>query len=208
MILGSGRSSGREWQPTPIFLPGKLPNKDYRPWGSKELNMAERLILILCLWKTLTCSLFPKLLIFLLFLQLPINLPHKLLAPHFCVLSNLCSSLCSFWFMHNTWRNKPKLIAIPNAYITMIFISYYYPRYCLSITDLYNNGHYFLIAYHNIGTELKILQMFFISPNFWSRGIIIFILHGRKQGLWQVNSFAQDYTNSDKSGLWIQVAWL
>jgi len=164
--------------------------------------------LILFLWKILTYSLFPKLLVFLLFLQLPINLPHELFTPHFPAVSNLCSSLCSFWFMHNTWRNKPKLIATPNAYITIILISYCYSRYCLYVTDLYNNGHYLLIAYHNIGTELKTLQMLFISPNFWSRGIIIFILHRRKQGLWQVNRFAQDYINSDKSGLWIQVAWL
>ena len=38
----------RAWQPTPVFLPGKIPWTEepgglYRPWGHKELDMTERL---------------------------------------------------------------------------------------------------------------------------------------------------------------------
>ena len=37
----------REWQPTPVFLPGELHGQrrlvGYSPWGSKELDTTERL---------------------------------------------------------------------------------------------------------------------------------------------------------------------
>ena len=37
----------REWQPTPVFLPGDLHGQrsleGYNPWGYKELDMTERL---------------------------------------------------------------------------------------------------------------------------------------------------------------------
>ena len=37
----------REWQPTPVFLPGELPGQrslaGYYPWGCKELDMTEPL---------------------------------------------------------------------------------------------------------------------------------------------------------------------
>ena len=33
----------KEWQPTPVFLPGELHGQ--RTWGLKELDMAEQLIL-------------------------------------------------------------------------------------------------------------------------------------------------------------------
>ena len=38
----------RAWQPTPVFLPGKIPWTEepgglYHPWGHKELDMTERL---------------------------------------------------------------------------------------------------------------------------------------------------------------------
>ena len=37
----------REWQPTPVFLPGEFPIQrslaGYSPWYHKELNMTERL---------------------------------------------------------------------------------------------------------------------------------------------------------------------
>ena len=39
-IPGSGRSWGRKWQTTPVFLPGKSHGQrslvDYSPWGRKE----------------------------------------------------------------------------------------------------------------------------------------------------------------------------
>ena len=38
----------REWQPTPVFLPGEFHGKrslvDYSPWGHKESDMTERLM--------------------------------------------------------------------------------------------------------------------------------------------------------------------
>ena len=39
----------RKWQPTPVFLPGKSPGQrslvGYSPWGCKELDTNEQLIL-------------------------------------------------------------------------------------------------------------------------------------------------------------------
>ena len=36
---------GREWQPTPVFLPGEFHGQrslaDYSPWGCKELDISE-----------------------------------------------------------------------------------------------------------------------------------------------------------------------
>ena len=44
LISGSGKS-GRNWQPTPVFLPGEFHGQrslvDYSPWGRKELDMTE-----------------------------------------------------------------------------------------------------------------------------------------------------------------------
>ena len=41
----------REWQPTLVFLPGESHGQrslaDYSPWGHKELDMTERLMLTL-----------------------------------------------------------------------------------------------------------------------------------------------------------------
>ena len=49
--LGQEDPLGREWQPTPIFLPGKSHGlrslKGYSPWGHKEKDMTERLTLSL-----------------------------------------------------------------------------------------------------------------------------------------------------------------
>ena len=47
-IPGSGRSPGeRKWQPTPVFLPGKLCGQrslvGYSPWGGKESDTTEQL---------------------------------------------------------------------------------------------------------------------------------------------------------------------
>ena len=45
-ILGSGRSSGEGWQPTPVFLPGKSLGQRglvYHPWGHKESDTTEQL---------------------------------------------------------------------------------------------------------------------------------------------------------------------
>ena len=43
LIPGMGRSLGRRWQPTPVFLPGKSHGQrslmGYSPWGHKELDM-------------------------------------------------------------------------------------------------------------------------------------------------------------------------
>ena len=42
----------REWQPTPVFLPGKSDGQRslavYSPWGCKELGTTERLNLLTC----------------------------------------------------------------------------------------------------------------------------------------------------------------
>ena len=45
-IPGSGRSSGEgEWQPTPVFLPGKFHGQrslvGYNLWDHRELDMTE-----------------------------------------------------------------------------------------------------------------------------------------------------------------------
>ena len=44
-IPGLGRSSGRNWQPTPVFLLGKSHSQrrlvGYSPWGLKESDMIE-----------------------------------------------------------------------------------------------------------------------------------------------------------------------
>ena len=50
-IPGLGRSSWRrEWQPTPVFLPGEFHGQrslmGYSPWGCKESDMTERLTLL------------------------------------------------------------------------------------------------------------------------------------------------------------------
>ena len=52
MILGSGGSPlwKREWLPTPVFLPGEFHGQrklvGYSPWGRKELDTTEQLILL------------------------------------------------------------------------------------------------------------------------------------------------------------------
>ena len=44
---GSIPGSGREWQPTPVFLPGKSHGQrnlvGYSPWGHKESGMTDQL---------------------------------------------------------------------------------------------------------------------------------------------------------------------
>ena len=44
-IPGSGRSCGKEWQPTPLFLPGEFHGQrsleSCNPWGCKELDTTE-----------------------------------------------------------------------------------------------------------------------------------------------------------------------
>ena len=44
----------REWQPTPVFLPGEFQGQrnleGYSAWGHKESDMTERLILSLSQW--------------------------------------------------------------------------------------------------------------------------------------------------------------
>ena len=44
-VPGWGRSPGRKWQPTPVFLPGKPHGQrslaGYNPWGHRESDMAE-----------------------------------------------------------------------------------------------------------------------------------------------------------------------
>ena len=45
LITGLGRSPGRKWQPTAVFLPGKSHGQKslvgYSPWGCKESDMIE-----------------------------------------------------------------------------------------------------------------------------------------------------------------------
>ena len=53
-IPGLGRSPWRrEWEPTPVFLPGEFHRQrslvGYSPWGCKEVNTTERLTL--CIYK-------------------------------------------------------------------------------------------------------------------------------------------------------------
>ena len=47
--LGWGNPLEREWQPSPVFLLGELQGQTslvgYSPWGYKELDMTEQLIL-------------------------------------------------------------------------------------------------------------------------------------------------------------------
>ena len=49
--LGWGEPWSREWQPTPVFLPGEFHGQrslaGYSPWGRKESDMTEGLILSL-----------------------------------------------------------------------------------------------------------------------------------------------------------------
>ena len=49
--LGQEDPLRREWQPTPVFLSGKSHGErslvGYSPWGLKELEMTERLMLSL-----------------------------------------------------------------------------------------------------------------------------------------------------------------
>ena len=60
-IPGLGRSPWRrEWQPTPVFLPGEFHGQrglvGYSPWDCRELDTTERLILILLEHRTLRFS--------------------------------------------------------------------------------------------------------------------------------------------------------
>ena len=52
----------RKWQPTPVFLPAKSPAQrslaGYSPWGHKELDTSEWLILSLYLFTFLGLSVF------------------------------------------------------------------------------------------------------------------------------------------------------
>ena len=47
--LGQDDPGRREWQPTPVFLPGESHRQrsmaGYSPWGHKELDTTERLTL-------------------------------------------------------------------------------------------------------------------------------------------------------------------
>ena len=47
LIPGSEGSPGREWLPTPVFLPGEFYGQKslvgYSPWSRKQSDMAERL---------------------------------------------------------------------------------------------------------------------------------------------------------------------
>ena len=53
-IPGSRRSPGREWLPTPVFLPRESHRQkslaSYSPWGHKESDMTERLITFMFYW--------------------------------------------------------------------------------------------------------------------------------------------------------------
>ena len=58
LIPGSGRPPGeREWQLTPVFLPGEFHGQrsmaGYSRWGRKESDTTERLTLSLFLFKTI-----------------------------------------------------------------------------------------------------------------------------------------------------------
>ena len=43
LISGLGKSPGRNWQPTPVFLPGESHGQrslvDYNPWGHRKSDM-------------------------------------------------------------------------------------------------------------------------------------------------------------------------
>ena len=47
LISGLGKSPGRNWQPTPVFLPGEFHGQrslvGYSPWGCKESDTTELL---------------------------------------------------------------------------------------------------------------------------------------------------------------------
>ena len=53
----------REWQPTPVFLPGESHGQrslvGYNPWGCKELDMTEQLTLLLLLLLLVLNELIP-----------------------------------------------------------------------------------------------------------------------------------------------------
>ena len=61
MIPGSGRSPGvREWQATPVFLPGESHEQNslvgYSPRGCKELNTTEQLTVLLLFGYNVFCE--------------------------------------------------------------------------------------------------------------------------------------------------------
>ena len=53
----------RAWQPTPVFLPRESHEQRslevYSPWGHKELDMTERLIVFVFYWKILLLGFIP-----------------------------------------------------------------------------------------------------------------------------------------------------
>ena len=54
--LGWDDPLGKEWQPTPVFLPGEFQGQrsleGYNPWGHKELDRTEQLTLSLSQYLT------------------------------------------------------------------------------------------------------------------------------------------------------------
>ena len=54
--LGWDDPLGKEWQPTPVFLPGEFQGQrsleGYSPWGHKELDRTEQLTLSLSQYLT------------------------------------------------------------------------------------------------------------------------------------------------------------
>ena len=60
LTLGSKRSPEKEWQPSPVFLPGELHGQrrlaGYSPWSHKELDTTEWLILPFFMPWILSCS--------------------------------------------------------------------------------------------------------------------------------------------------------
>ena len=61
LIPGSGRSPGvKEWQPTPVFLPGESHGQKsmvgYSPWACKELDTTEQLTLLLLFGYNIFCE--------------------------------------------------------------------------------------------------------------------------------------------------------
>ena len=60
LVSGLGTSPEEGWQPTPVFLPGESHGQrslvGYSPWGRKESDTTEQLILSLQTWEILNKS--------------------------------------------------------------------------------------------------------------------------------------------------------
>ena len=145
----------RKWQPTSIFLPGKLYGQrslaSYSPWSHKELDTTERL------------SLTPH-------AQMRLSTFHMLidLCPLVKCLFKFCPFFywvdclfCIFWIQVICWMHCKNILG--KKLFFSVFELWYMPLYWTPVSELM---YYFILFIHFIIVHLSVWCIFFHSPGY------------------------------------------